>query len=179
MPTLPRHAALPAVRTASLWLFVSERPFAVPLCSPGVWRPAQCLRLRAKCQHSCQHSHCVPRRAQGRERSERHLPPFLAVRFLFHPLPAYSQRLVAPSAHLIPLEKCSEGVLIPLEKCSAGMFIPLEKCSAGTIIPLEKCIFVPEIPENVMLKRKIEQAPHSRFLLAQREPPITKQGTYP
>ena len=83
MPTLPRHAALPAVRTASLWLFVSERPFAVPLCSPGVWRPAQCLRLRAKCQHSCQHSHCVPRRAQGRERSERHLPPFLAVRFLW------------------------------------------------------------------------------------------------
>ena len=158
MPTLPRHAVLPAVRRASLWLFVSERPFAVPLCSPGVWRPAQCLRLRAKCQHSCQHSHCVPRRAQGRERSERHLPPFLAVRFLFHPLPAYGQRLVAPSAHLIPLEKCSEGVLIPLEKC----------------------IFVPEIPENVMLKRKIEQAPPiSRFLLAQREPPITKQGTYP
>ena len=157
MPTLPRHAALPAVRTASLWLFVSERPFAVPLCSPGVWRPAQCLRLRAKCEHSCQHSHCVPRRAQGRERSERHLPPFLAVRFLFHPLPAYGQRLVAPSVHLIPLEKCSEWM----------------------IIPLEKCIFVPEIPENVMLKRKIEQAPHSRFLLAQREPPITKQGTYP
>lgn len=168
MSTLPRHAALPAVRMASLWLFVSERPFAVPLCSPGVWRPAQCLRLRVKCQHSCQHSHCVPRRAQGWERSERHLPPFLAVRFLFHPLPAYSQRLVAPSAHLIPLEKCS-----------AGMFIPLEKCSEWRIIPLEKCIFVPEISENVMLKRKIEQAPHSRFLLAQREPPITKQGTYP
>ena len=97
----------------------------------------------------------------------RHLPPFLAVRF-FHPLPAYGQRLVAPSAHLIPLEKCS-----------AGKFIPLGKCSAGKFIPLGKCIFVPEIPENVMLKRKIEQAPHSRFLLAQREPPITKQGTYP
>ena len=170
MPTLPRHAALPAVRTASLWLFVSERPFAVPLCSPGVWRPAQCLRLRAKCQHSFQHSHCVPRRTQGRERSERHLPPFLAVRFLFHPLPAYGQRLVAPSAHLIPLEKCSAGMFIPLEKCSEGMIIPLEKCSEGMIIPLEKCsewmfiplekcIFVPEIPENVMLKRKIEQAP--------------------
>lgn len=168
MPTLPRHAALPAVRTASLWLFVSERPFAVPLCSPGVWRPAQCLRLRAKCQHSCQHSHCVPRRAQGRKRSERHLPPLLAVRFLFHPLPAYSQRLAAPAVHLIPLEKCSEWMIIPLEKCSAWM-----------LIPLGKCIFVPEIPENVMLKRKIEQAPHSRFLLAQREPPITKQGTYP
>ena len=153
MPTLPRHAALPAVRTASLWLFVSERPFAVPLCSPGVWRPAQCLRLGAKCQHSCQHSHCVPRRTRGRERSKRHLPPSA----FFYPLPAYGQRLVAPSAHLIPLEKCSEWMFIPLEKC----------------------IFVPEIPENVMLKRKIEQAPHSRFLLAQREPPITKQGTYP
>ena len=172
MLTLPRHT-LATPRCP---------PCARPLCgflsakghSPCLYAALACGGLhnacasRAKCQHSCQHSHCVLRRAQGRERSERHLPPFLAVRFLFHPLPAYGQRLVAPSAHLIPLEKCS-----------AGMFIPLEKCSEWMIIPLEKCIFVPEIPENVMLKRKIEQAPHSRFLLAQREPPITKQGTYP
>ena len=150
MLTLPRHT-LATPRCP---------PCARPLCgflsakghSPCLYAALACGGLhnacasRAKCQHSCQHSHCVLRRAQGRERSERHLPPFLAVRFLFHPLPAYGQRLVAPSAHLIPLEKC---------------------------------IFVPEIPENVMLKRKIEQAPHSRFLLAQREPPITKQGTYP
>lgn len=157
MPTLPRHAALPAVRTASLWLFVSERPFAVPLCSPGVWRPAQYLRLWGQMPAFVS---ALPLRAPPRPRpgAERAPPPAVPCRPLFfHPLPAYGQRLVAPSAHLIPLEKCSEWM----------------------IIPLEKCIFVPEIPENVMLKRKIEQAPHSRFLLAQREPPITKQGTYP
>ena len=147
MPTLPRHAALPAVRTATLWLFVSERPFAVPLCSPGVWRPTQCLRLRDQMRAFVL---AFPLRAPPRPRpgAEQAPPPAVPCRRLFfHPLPAYGQRFVAPSAYLIPLEKCSEG-----------MFIPLEKCSEWMIIPLEKCIFVPEIPENVMLKRKIEQA---------------------
>ena len=171
-PPSPRRAAR---RAHGLCVAFCQRK-AIPRAFMPPWRVAACTMPAPQGQMRA-FVVVLPLRAPPRPRpgAERAPPPAVPCRPLFfHPLPAYGQRLAAPSAHLIPLEKCSAWMLIPLEKCSAGMLIPLEKCSEGRIIPLEKCIFVPEIPENVMLKRKIEQALLKWKQTAGRKPLVIK-----
>ena len=149
-PPSPRRAAR---RAHGLFVAFCQRK-AIRRAFMQPWRVAACTMPAPQGQMPAFVS-ALPLRAPPRPRpgAERAPPPAVPCRPLFfHPLPAYGQRLVAPSAHLIPLEKCSEG----------------------RIIPLEKCIFVPEIPENVMLKRKIEQALLKWKQTAGRKPLVIK-----